>query len=92
MNEYLPLLLKELQKTQPGLTEDLLSECVATLTKLEKAALIFQITKHRSAEILLTNLYLQDSSASRFDTWANELYLEVIDTLNFSISEILDNL
>nr|WP_322719460.1 hypothetical protein [Nostoc sp. ChiQUE02]MDZ8232483.1 hypothetical protein [Nostoc sp. ChiQUE02] len=92
MSDYLPLLLKELQESQPELSLGLLSECVNQLTKLEKAAIMYQITKNRSAEILLNNTYLQDSSSSKFDSWVNELYQEVIDTLNFSISEILDNL
>ncbi|MEA5603694.1 hypothetical protein [Nostoc sp. UHCC 0252] len=91
MSDYLPLLLKELQETQPGLTGDLLSECVATLTKLEKAALIFKTTKNRSAEIILTNSYLE-SSSSHFDIWVAEIYEEVIDTINFSTTEILSNL
>jgi hypothetical protein len=92
MNDYLPLLLKDLQESQPELSLDLLSDCVSQLTKLEKVVIIYQITKHKSAEIILTNLYLQDAAPSRFDTWANELYQEVIETLSCSISEILDNL
>ncbi|MEH1966741.1 hypothetical protein [Nostoc sp.] len=90
MSDYLPLLLKQLQESQPELTEDLLSQCLSNLTKLEKAAIIFQITKNRSAEIILTNLYLQDAASSKFDTWVNELYSEVISALTYSISEILD--
>lgn len=90
MSDYLPFLLKQLQESQPELTEDLLSQCINQLTKLEKAAIIFQITKNRSAEIILTNLYLQDAASSKFDTWVNELYSEVISALTYSISEILD--
>ncbi|MFN6460566.1 MAG: hypothetical protein RMZ41_001795 [Nostoc sp. DedVER02] len=92
MSDYLTPLLKELQESQPQLSEDLLSDCVSQLTKLEKAALMYQITKDKSAGIILTNIYLQDATSSKFDTWAKELYLEVIETLGYSISEILDNL
>nr|MDZ8045566.1 hypothetical protein [Nostoc sp. DedQUE02] len=51
---------------------------------------MYQLNKNRSAEIILTNLYLQDGTSSKFDTWADELYLEVVNNLNYSISEILD--
>lgn len=90
MSHYLPLLLKELQESQPKLSQDLLSQCLSKLTKLEKAAIMYQLNKNRSAEIILTNLYLQDGTSSKFDTWADELYLEVVNNLNYSISEILD--
>jgi hypothetical protein len=91
MNDYLPALLKELQESQPELSLGLLSECVNQLTKLEKAAIMYQITKNRSAEILLTTLYLE-SSYAHFDIWVSELYLKAINTLTNQISEILDNL
>ncbi len=68
MNDWQSILLKELQESQPQLSLDLLSECLATLTKVEKAAIIYQTTKNRSAEIILNNLYLQDDTSSKFDT------------------------
>nr|WP_322714541.1 hypothetical protein [Nostoc sp. ChiSLP03a]MDZ8215795.1 hypothetical protein [Nostoc sp. ChiSLP03a] len=90
MNDWIPLLLKELQESQPELTEDLLSDCVSQLTKLEKAAIMFQTTRNESSRILLNYYYLEDSTSSKFESWVAELYEEVINTLTYSISEILD--
>jgi hypothetical protein len=95
MDKYLPNLYKDLSQLHPSnslfgqVCSDELTRCIWGLTRLERAALDYHYNQSEKSRIILTHIYLHESTSTSFESWVEISYIETMEALSFEIMQIL---